>query len=84
MDLFYRLLNDQTVGIILKYSCRLIIWIGFFIVIYSISDSLDYMAVWQSGMFQPQTDMMETFTAKAEKRKPNFDDLSKIDNSSIL
>ena len=51
---------------------------------HSMSDSLDYMAVWQSGMFQPQTDMMETFTAKAEKRKPNFDDLSKIDNSSIL
>ena len=51
---------------------------------HSISDSLDYMAVWQSGMFQPQTDMMETFTAKAEKRKPNFNDLSKIDNSSIL
>jgi len=51
---------------------------------HSISDSLDYMAVWQSGMFQPQTDMMETFTAKAEKRKPNFDDLSKLNNSSIL
>jgi enoyl-CoA hydratase len=51
---------------------------------HSISDSLDYMAVWQSGMFQPQTDMMETFTAKAEKRKPIFDDLSKIDNASIL
>jgi enoyl-CoA hydratase len=51
---------------------------------HSISDSLDYMAVWQSGMFQPQTDMMETFTAKAEKRKPIFGDLSKIDNSSIL
>ncbi len=35
---------------------------------HSISDSLDYMAVWQSGMFQPQTDMMETFSAKAEKK----------------
>jgi enoyl-CoA hydratase len=51
---------------------------------HSMSDSLNYMAVWQSGMFQPETDMMETFTAKAEKRKPNFDDLSKIDDSSIL
>ena len=51
---------------------------------HSISDSLDYMAVWQSGMFQPQTDMMETFTAKAEKRRPIFDNLSKIDNASIL
>ena len=51
---------------------------------HSISDSLDYMAVWQSGMFQPQTDMMETFSAKAEKRVPKFDNLSEIDDSSIL
>jgi hypothetical protein len=42
------------------------------------------MAVSQNGMFQPQTDMRETSTAKAEKRKPIFDDLSKIDNASIL
>lgn len=51
---------------------------------HSISDSLNYMAVWQSGMFQPQTDMMETFTAKAEKRDPKFADLGKIDNLGIL
>jgi enoyl-CoA hydratase len=51
---------------------------------HSVSDSLDYMAVWQSGMFQPQNDMMETFTAKAEKRQPKFDNLSKVDNTGIL
>ncbi|OUR62161.1 enoyl-CoA hydratase [Colwellia sp. 39_35_sub15_T18] len=51
---------------------------------HSVSDSLNYMAVWQSGMFQPQTDMMETFTAKAEKREPKFDDLAKVDDSNVL
>jgi enoyl-CoA hydratase len=51
---------------------------------HSVADSLNYMAAWQSGMFQPQTDMMETFTAKAEKREPKFDDLNKVDESSIL
>ena len=35
---------------------------------------LDHMATWQSGMFQP-TDMVEAFTAKAEKRDPVFADL---------
>lgn len=51
---------------------------------HSVADSLDYMAVWQSGMFQPQSDMMETFTAKAQKRTPTFDNLNKLDDSSIL
>ena len=39
--------------------------------------------IWQSGMFQ-QTDMMETFTSKAEKREPKFDDLGKVDDSGVL
>jgi enoyl-CoA hydratase len=51
---------------------------------HSVADSLNYMSVWQSGMFQPQTDMMETFAAKAEKRAPEFAELTKIDHSSIL
>jgi len=51
---------------------------------HSVIDSLNYTSVWQSGMFQPQTDMMETFTAKAEKRAPEFDELSKIDHSKIF
>jgi len=51
---------------------------------HSLNDSLDYMAVWQSGMFQPQTDMMETFTAKVEKRQPKFDDLARVNDSGVL
>lgn len=41
---------------------------------HSVDDSLDHMATWQSGMFQP-TDMVEAFTAKTEKRDPVFPDL---------
>ncbi len=41
---------------------------------HSVKDSLNYIATWQTGMFQPQ-DMMECFTAKAEKRDPVFGDL---------
>lgn len=41
---------------------------------HSVDDSLDQIATWQSGMFQPD-DMREAFTAKAEKREPVFPDL---------
>jgi len=41
---------------------------------HSVDDSLDQIATWQSGMFQP-ADMMESFTAKAEKRDPVFPEL---------
>ena len=41
---------------------------------HSTEDSLNYIATWQTGMFQPQ-DMAETFKAKMEKRDPEFDDL---------
>ncbi len=41
---------------------------------HSVDDALDQIATWQAGMFQP-ADMMEAFTAKAEKRKPVFPDL---------
>ena len=51
---------------------------------HSVADSLNYMAVWQSGMFQPQNDMMESFAAKADKRPPEFDELTKIDNLRLL
>ena len=40
----------------------------------STSDSLNYIATWQSGMFQP-ADMKEAFQAKAENRSSEFDDL---------
>ena len=45
---------------------------------HSVADSLRYMGVWQSGMFQPQTDMQECFIAKMEKRAPVFDELEPI------
>ncbi|MGZ4683037.1 MAG: crotonase/enoyl-CoA hydratase family protein [Acidimicrobiales bacterium] len=41
---------------------------------HSVADSLNYIATWQTGMFQP-ADMMETFAAKADQRDPEFDDL---------
>jgi enoyl-CoA hydratase len=41
---------------------------------HSVRDSLDHIATWQSGMFQP-ADMMECFVAKGEGREPRFDDL---------
>jgi enoyl-CoA hydratase len=39
------------------------------------ADGLDYIATWQAGMYNPETDMRESFFAKAEKRPPEFGDL---------
>jgi enoyl-CoA hydratase len=41
---------------------------------HSIADGLNYVATWQTGMFQG-ADMMEAFAAKAEKRDPDYQDL---------
>ena len=41
---------------------------------HSVADALNYIATWQTGMFQP-ADMLESFAAKAEGRDPVFDDL---------
>ncbi|MCU1672393.1 MAG: Enoyl-CoA hydratase [Frankiales bacterium] len=41
---------------------------------HSVDDSLEQIATWQSGMFQP-ADMVESFTAKAEKRPAAFPEL---------
>jgi enoyl-CoA hydratase len=41
---------------------------------HSVADGLNYIAVWQTGAFQP-ADMTEAFTAKAEKRPPSYQDL---------
>ena len=41
---------------------------------HSVDDSLEQIATWQAGMFQPE-DMVEAFAAKAEKREPVFPDL---------
>jgi enoyl-CoA hydratase len=47
---------------------------------HSIDDALRHIAVWQTGMFQPN-DMREAFAAKSEKRDPRFDDLLPIDDA---
>jgi enoyl-CoA hydratase len=44
---------------------------------HSLKDSLDYIAVWQAGMFSPAL-MQEAFKAKAEKRPAAFPDLSPL------
>jgi enoyl-CoA hydratase len=41
---------------------------------HTIKDGLDYIATWQTGMFAP-AQMMEAFTAKAQKRDGAFPDL---------
>ncbi len=41
---------------------------------HSVADSLEHIATWQTGMFQP-SDMIESFAAKAEGRDPVFPDL---------
>ena len=42
---------------------------------HSIADGLDYIATWQTGMYNPEVDMREAFMAKQEKRTPRFADL---------
>jgi enoyl-CoA hydratase len=44
---------------------------------HSVRDSLNYMATWQAGMFQP-TDIMQTFTAKMSGKKPEYEGLRPI------
>ena len=41
---------------------------------HTVDESLDQIATWQAGMYQPQ-DMQESFQARAEKRVPVFDEL---------
>ena len=45
---------------------------------HSVADSLNYIATWQAGMFQP-ADMAATFEAKANKEDPEFDPLPPVD-----
>ena len=44
---------------------------------HTVADSLNYIATWQAGMFQPK-DMAETFRAKMDKDDPQFDDLPRV------
>ena len=41
---------------------------------HSVADSLNYVATWQTGMFQA-ADLTEALQARQEKRAPSFDDL---------
>jgi len=41
---------------------------------HSVAEGLNFIATWQSGMFQPQ-DSLEAFQAKQEKREPEFENL---------
>ena len=41
---------------------------------HGVDDALDHIATWQAGMFQP-ADLLESFTAKAEKRPTAYDEL---------
>ncbi|MCB1017059.1 MAG: enoyl-CoA hydratase, partial [Acidimicrobiales bacterium] len=41
---------------------------------HSVADALDFIATWQTGMFQPG-DMLECFAAKSEQRVPKFQGL---------
>jgi enoyl-CoA hydratase len=45
---------------------------------HSIADGLDYIATWQAGMYNPETDMREAMVAKKEKRTAQFGDLIPI------
>jgi enoyl-CoA hydratase len=44
---------------------------------HSVNDALDHIATWQMGALQP-ADMMESFTAKGEKRPPVYEDLPPV------
>jgi enoyl-CoA hydratase len=48
---------------------------------HSIADGLDYIATWQAGMYNPETDMREAFAARQEKRAPQFADLAPLKRS---
>lgn len=41
---------------------------------HTVADGLNYVATWQTGMFQGG-DMMEAFSAQADKRDPDYQDL---------
>jgi enoyl-CoA hydratase len=41
---------------------------------HSVADSLNFIATWQAGMYQPQ-DMANVFEAQSRREEPEFDDL---------
>ncbi len=44
---------------------------------HTVADSLNFIATWQAGMFQPK-DMAAVFEAQAKKEEPEFDDLPPV------
>ncbi|MEG3586531.1 MAG: crotonase/enoyl-CoA hydratase family protein [Actinomycetota bacterium] len=44
---------------------------------HSVADSLNFIATWQAGMFQPQ-DMAAVFEAQSKNEDPEFDDLPPV------
>jgi enoyl-CoA hydratase len=48
---------------------------------HTIADGLDYIATWQAGMYNPETDMRESIRARQEKRNPEFADLLPLQKS---
>ncbi|MCV6603705.1 MAG: enoyl-CoA hydratase, partial [Porticoccaceae bacterium] len=44
---------------------------------HSVADSLQMMATWQAGMFQP-TDLVQSFNAIMQKAEPQYEDLRPI------
>jgi len=50
---------------------------------HTVADSLNYIAMWQAGMYHPQNDMAEAFKARAEKRDGEFDDLIPLPKTYI-
>ena len=41
----------------------------------TIEEGLNQIALWQSGMYNPQVDMMEALSSQAENKDPEFEDL---------
>jgi enoyl-CoA hydratase len=50
---------------------------------HSIADGLDYIATWQAGMYNPETDMREAFVARTGKRTPEFGDLLPVKKAAL-
>ena len=44
----------------------------------TIEEGLNQIAMWQTGMYNPQVDMKEALSAQIEKKDPEFEDLYPI------
>jgi enoyl-CoA hydratase len=79
--------HDEMIEVVLKVAAEiaarspLAVWGSKEMINYardhSVADGLNYIATWQTGMFQP-ADMTEAFVARSEKRDAVFDDLHAV------